>query len=155
MLVGSVLLLLFGIGDLGASGAVYKDTGNNYIGAMYSGVIAIVTGILGVFVGPVPVAVFIAFNIITFIVGAVGTVIGWSVYAIIKDFEACATYNGVYTDSCGSNTLYTCYGNSDYYLQVVKQLIPKIGEAINVLVSRLRPIPVVVIALQDLVIVKT
>lgn len=109
------LILLLGLGNLGASCAIYTDTSSHYIGAIYAGIITIICGILGVFINYLPFSVTIGALITTCSVNIVATKYGYDMISGTKDLVACASHISKNGYTCGYYAPYICYGDSTYY----------------------------------------
>lgn len=112
------LLFAAGIGELVCSILAINDSGGYYIGGIYVGAIAVITGLMGFRVS-LKKSLFacIVLYLATLITAIVSTALQVSMNSYVQNIKACSSYSDSKSYSC--NTLlasnYLCYGNDNYY----------------------------------------
>jgi hypothetical protein len=115
----SVALFLAGFAELISGAIVINTSGGYYVGGVYVGIIAMITGIRGCLLkhGSASLTGVLIFSVITGIIAIVGSTLQANYYNFLITLEACATPSSTATTDCNTNTpvYYTCDGDSSAY----------------------------------------
>lgn len=119
IIVLSAALLIAGFAELVSGAMVTSDTGGYYIGGVYVGIFAMITGVRGCILksGDSSLIGLLGFASISAIVGIIGAALQSAIYSFLLTIDACATSVSTASSSCGqpSDVDYTCSGDSTYY----------------------------------------
>jgi hypothetical protein len=106
LIITSALVLLLGIAELVASAVLIKNSGGNYSGGIYAGIICLMTGTRGLYVRSGPERTRLIqlsiLSVISFILSIIAAAIQSNQYSFLQSVESC------------DNSSLTCYGNSAY-----------------------------------------
>lgn len=119
IIVYSICIFFLGVGDLVTSVLLCEDTSQKDFGLIFIGVIAVVTSILGCSIGYTPNRYVLRFVVLTVLFSFVAFFQAVADYIEKADLVACSSYDGEYSDSCGTNTLLSCFGNNHYYAEAI------------------------------------
>lgn len=116
----NVLLIVVGFCELVSSSIVIHNTSGYYIGGLYLGIIAMLSGSRGLLLkeGRASLVGVLICSLITFIVAIVAASLQASAYNFLITLEACATPADSATTECNTLTpvYYECDGDSSAYL---------------------------------------
>lgn len=117
----SPLLLLLGIGEVIVSAILIHNSYRYFIGAIYTGIIAIIASAGSIFLKTrFTVFIYLVAITITYVISVIGSIFSIMNFLFLGHIEACASTTGQTTDSCGFNSKFECYGNAAYFEQAVR-----------------------------------